>query len=56
MAAEEIYLNNVHYFHIRQGHLAFALSMSGFSFHICCWWLPGLGLVGGKIALRSQDS
>lgn len=55
MAAKEIHLNNVHHFHIRETCLAFAVSMSGFSFHICCWWLQALDLVGKRIALRSQS-
>lgn len=55
MAAKEIHLNNVYYFHIRETCLTFAVSMNGFSFHICCWWLQGLDLAGRRIALRSQD-
>lgn len=35
--------------------LALAVSGSGFSFHICCWWLQGWALVGRRIALRSQN-
>lgn len=55
MAAKEIHLNNVHYFHIRETCLAFAVSINGFSFHICCWWLQALDLAGKRIALRSQS-
>lgn len=44
----------MHYFHIKRACLAFAISRIGFSFQICCRWLPGLDVVGRRVALGSQ--